>query len=1168
MDAITEKQEQVYNEIIKVISESSVPLKPTILVYIFSRIKFLSEQNSEFLPKLATVDIFLTLRDFLASKERDLRTSALKLYRYIVTSETSFSLLKQSNLEHFIIRSFEIEGKNPERLEACKLIRRWLEISPMNFPKGLCNSLIALSEVENDEFKDFGIEALRLLSSSNLILVAWSGGLRVLINTVLDIKCSSALSENIIFTLSYLLNESNTRMYLKNGKEINRIFGVFTEHESGLRENELEAVIKLSRRVIVLMSRSWAGLIYLASNGLKDVIANLMHPIKPIIKEGILDTITDMLNIPVESSAKSYNLLNNYLAMVIKALLHSNLYPALTHLAIDRNTRIAQRARKLLKIVTKAASDLLPESPQLSLNLVSGSAGKTAELVADIASSARQLQENSDKSFLKQACDFISCDTTGGIAAPNLVLSGIYKQHFINTIDDAQYLNLINRSQVAKEVTKWDWDTIFEIISGPITVPLRFMHPQSQKFLKNIIGYFMPSKGLFSVLPWHETNFIKARVGSLLMSILLAQEEGITLLSTTYSESFFVVRKSYMGELSDALDEEIKYEETKVNTPSRIFSAERIKCCMSREYFKWLGIFMSNRSGKKLLKTYNIDSKIMRLAAIDHLAPLLITVMDFKEQSSQQFLSLLLQSKSKLVRLKAMGYIRVLFRAGIFDLSWAIWGLVNQLHSNDSDTVSSALFVLDELCQYKENLKAFIETGPQKLMKLGEQGNKCLIRFLSSTSGVNYLSELQYIDTELEKWHDYMNIEYARTIEEKIEIGLNTPKKSYSLTLSTPRIFQHSDRLQTSWISKLPFSISLQQGWRTVSVETTIELDKEEIYLVGYAEDLELNIHEGVSASLVLGLYHIDSKGNEVGESTWIRCPKDIPISNKVGNSISTEVEGTSFNYFYNEETGFSNLHSVAFKVQVLPKGVPTMQVPRHLFGELAKTAPGLNKLKESKFLEEYRNKLSDTLPVIEKRACLWALGHAGASNTGANYLAKIGAIEAMINVAERSSVLSLRGTASQALSLVARSSVGRSELHKHFWISAEPQSASIAVPTKAEAIFWIENNAEVFPYKDKCKEVDGILDGIELDESEREILKHICILGGVVNKTESEQYLRNLRSNSPLSYQSLPLFHAVMTTLAGYSFKLSTRRVIHKIFERINRIECLNDLDKYRYIS
>ena len=1063
MDKSLQKQEQVYTEIIKTCEELSTILKPNFLLFLYSRIKFLSDQCSQYLEMLATKKLFIILRTFLASKERDLRATSLKLYRYMSNNENIFIILKEAHVEHFIIRSFEVEGKNSERLEACKLIRKWLEISPKTFPKAICNSLIALSESENDDFKDFGLEALRLLSSSNLMIVAWSGGIKVLINAILDIKCSQALSENIIFTLSYLLNEAETRKYLKNGQEIIRIFGVFTEHESGLKENELESVIKLSRKVIVLMSRSWAGLIYLASNGLKDIITNLKHPIKPIIKEGILDTITDMLNIPVESSAKSYNLLNNYLAMVIKALLHSDLYPALTHLAIDRNTRISQRARKLLKIVTKAASDLLPESPQLSLNLVSGSAGKTAELVADIASSARLLQESSDKNFLKQACEFISADTTGGMNTPNLVLSGIYKQHFINTIDDTQYLNLIARSQVSKEINKWDWDLIYEIISGPITLPYRFIHPQSQKFLKNIIGYFMPSKGLFLALQWHATNFIKARVGSMLISILLSQEEGINLLSTTYSESFFVVRKSFMGELSDAIEEELKYEEIKVNSSARIFSNEKVKNCMAREYFKWLGIFLSSRSGKKLLKTYNIDTKVIKLANIDHLAQLLITVLDFKEQTSQQFLTLLLQSKSKVLRLKAMEYLKVLFRAGIFDLSWAIWGLVNQLHSNDPDTVSSTLSVLDELCQYKENLKSLIETGPQKLMKLGEQGNKCLIRFLSNSAGVNYLSELDYINAELLKWHELMNIEYARTIEEKIETGLNAPKKTYSLTLCTPKIFQHSDRLQTSWISKLPFTIKILQNNKQLSVDTIIELDKEDVYLVGYLDKEDIYCSENIAVSLMLGNFNIDSKGNEIQAASWYKCSKDLPATPGQNFFFTIENEGIIFKFIEDIVDG-SRLDSVAFKVQVLPKGVPTMQVPRHLFGELGKTLLGIEKLKQTKYLREYMAKLSEDLPIIQKRACLWALGHTGASNTGASYLGKIGAIQAMVTVAEKSPVLSLRGTASQALSLIARSSTGRSELNKYSWTSAEPQSASIAVPTRTEAIFWIEKNAEVFP--------------------------------------------------------------------------------------------------------
>lgn len=243
-------------------------------------------------------------------------------------------------------------------------------------------------------------------------------------------------------------------MFLKREKEISRLLAVFTDQDSGLRENELEAQIKLARRALVLMSRSWVGLIFLASGGLKEVIDNLRQPIKLVIKEGILDTVTDMLNIPIETSAKTQNLLNNYLAMLLRALLHCNLYLALTQLAVDKSDRIALRARKLLKLVTKSASDLLPEAPQFPLLLNSNSSNKLGEVVADIDS--RLSKETNNHNLVNSACEFVSYENMGGASSVNWVLSGIYKQHAMNMINDSIFNELLNKSQVVKEPSKWD----------------------------------------------------------------------------------------------------------------------------------------------------------------------------------------------------------------------------------------------------------------------------------------------------------------------------------------------------------------------------------------------------------------------------------------------------------------------------------------------------------------------------------------------------------------------------------------------------------------------------------------------------------------------------------------------------------------------------------------
>jgi rapamycin-insensitive companion of mTOR len=153
MESPHSDQFQKCTEILKLTEDFSLPIKPLLLQHLSKRIKFLLDNNSPYLESLASVRFFTLLRNFLGCKESELRTTCLKLYRYTCNSENSFSELKNSHVEHFIIRSFELEGKIPERIEACGLIRRWLELAPKNFPKGICNSLIALSESEGDDLK-------------------------------------------------------------------------------------------------------------------------------------------------------------------------------------------------------------------------------------------------------------------------------------------------------------------------------------------------------------------------------------------------------------------------------------------------------------------------------------------------------------------------------------------------------------------------------------------------------------------------------------------------------------------------------------------------------------------------------------------------------------------------------------------------------------------------------------------------------------------------------------------------------------------------------------------------------------------------------------------------------------------------------------------------------
>ena len=123
-------------------------------------------------------------------------------------------------------------------------------------------------------------------------------------------------------------------------------------------------------------------------------------------------------------------------------------------------------------------------------------------------------------------------------------------------------------------------------MSGPINTPQRFAQALKTRFLRCLLGYFIPSRGLFTSLTWHPNNFIKAQVGTIMIGLLLSQTEGIQLLTTTITDGFFVMRKSFIGEIIDAIDDEIAIKETGKTVTSRLFSPEKCKGFMVREYLK------------------------------------------------------------------------------------------------------------------------------------------------------------------------------------------------------------------------------------------------------------------------------------------------------------------------------------------------------------------------------------------------------------------------------------------------------------------------------------------------------------------------------------------------------------------------------------------------------
>ena len=57
-----------------------------------------------------------------------------------------------------------------------------------------------------------------------------------------------------------------------------------------------------------------------------------------------------------------------------------------------------------------------------------------------------------------------------------------------------------------KDDSRWNWDIIGELVSGPLNNPAHLTVALRTKFFKRILSFLRPMNHLFSVLPYNEVR--------------------------------------------------------------------------------------------------------------------------------------------------------------------------------------------------------------------------------------------------------------------------------------------------------------------------------------------------------------------------------------------------------------------------------------------------------------------------------------------------------------------------------------------------------------------------------------------------------------------------------------------------------------------------------------
>jgi rapamycin-insensitive companion of mTOR len=193
------------------------------------------------------------------------------------------------------------------------------------------------------------------------------------------------------------------------------------------------------------------------------------------------------------------------------------------------------------------------------------------------------------------------------------------------------------------------------------------------------------------------------------------------------------------------------------------------------------------------------------------------------------------------------------------------------------------------------------------------------------------------------------------------------------------------------------------------------------------------------------------------------------------------------------------------------PETVEYGMVPPHFYRELTRTREGCELLEAKGHFDEFVATIKDlgleeedAEIILKVKGCLWAVGNVGSMELGARFLEQSDVARYIVDIAERSQVMTMRGTAFFALGLISRSLHGQEILMEYGWdggTNMRGEGLGFCIPLDFGKLFavrpWKAAGREGLPkvsQKPELKMIEGTDDGVEA-----RILKSVTDLGNTV---------------------------------------------------------------------
>ena len=145
--------------------------------------------------------------------------------------------------------------------------------------------------------------------------------------------------------------------------------------------------------------------------------------------------------------------------------------------------------------------------------------------------------------------------------------------------------------------------------------------------------------------------------------------------------------------------------------------------------------------------------------------------------------------------------------------------------------------------------------------------------------------------------------------------------------------------------------------------------------------------------------------------------------------------------------------------------------VPPHFYRELTRTVEGCKLLNDSGHFDSFVATIQDSWSenddpevMLKVKGCLWAVGNVGSMELGAAFLEKTDVVALVVQIATKSEVMTMRGTAFFVLGMISKSLHGMEMLAEHGWNAATDhvgRSLGFCLPPTLEILFSVRKECK-----------------------------------------------------------------------------------------------------------